>query len=82
MNTFKVNNCFRITDRGYVLSGEIVSGEISSGQSIVIDSDRSIRISSVEFVDYPGGISKVGLLLKIDSDELIAGLIGQIISIV
>jgi hypothetical protein len=60
-----------------------MSGQISAGQSIMIDSETFLKIASVESVNISdrNRISEIGLLLKIDSDEIIAGLVGQTISI-
>ena len=84
MAKFKISGVFEITNRGYVLLGEILEGEIASGGLIHFDSNTTLKIKSIEAVRDSHNPSNLGLIVgvidKIILDQL-RGLTGQIILI-
>jgi hypothetical protein len=84
MAKFKISDVFEITNRGYVLSGEIVDGEIAAGKSIHIGLKESININSVEYVNFKNVKSEIGLMIGIKRGmtfDQLKDLIGQTVSI-
>ena len=85
MTTFKINNIFEITKRGYVLAGDILEGNIESGDLLSIPPRKSLVITSVEFIDYNNGKAKIGLMLgalSVETQNLLKKSIGDTISII
>jgi len=68
---FNVKQIFKLTNRGLVLSGEIVEGIISKGDNLKIQS-KDYEIIAVEMVDNIGEIiAYVGLVIPVfDNDEI------------
>ena len=87
MTQFKVNQIFKITNLGSVVSGDIVEGEIGSGDTIRLETDGQItelKIKSVEFLDYGGGYAEVALMVgMIDNDaiSILEKMSGEVVSI-
>jgi len=82
MAKFKISDVFEITNRGYVLSGEIVDGEIDARN--LIHFDKGIIIKSVESINIKNQEFEVGLLIGyvagMTKDQL-KELLGRTISI-
>jgi GTPase len=87
MAKFKINQIFKITNRGSVVSGEIVEGEISSGDSIQFETGGKItelKIKSVEFLRVKRDLEEVALMVGLVDDDIIAILgkmVGETVSI-
>ena len=79
---FEVSNVFALRSRGsVVLTGRVSAGNIVPGMHILVWLDGglfwSLPIESVEFVDGPGKLSQVGLVLAgqgREEFELLSGL--------
>jgi hypothetical protein len=87
MATFKVNQTFKITNRGEVLSGDIIDGKISPGDFVQLELDGlpiQLKIKSVEYIDHGKGYAEIGLMLgNIDDDvrDVLKSAAGKIIEI-
>ena len=80
MAKFKVNNIFQITNRGQVLTGEIIEGMIGPGYVIKLNDGSILKIKSVEDVDHLKGIAESGLLLE-STNENLSHLVGQVVTV-
>jgi GTPase len=71
---FEIAHVFEITGRGVVLAGQIRSGVVRTGMEIRLALNSGLVITSmvksVEFVDHPGGLADVGLMLDADTPAL------------
>jgi GTPase len=71
---FEITGVFQITGRGVVLAGQIRSGVVRAGMQVQLPLDSGFTITStvksVEFVDGPGRLADVGLILNEESPEL------------
>jgi hypothetical protein len=61
VGTFSVEDIFRITDRGWVLAGE-VEGQISPGYRLAFGNDVVLRVRAVNWI-RTAGPDKFGLLI-------------------
>ncbi len=70
---FEITRVFEITGRGVVLAGQIRSGVVRAGMQVHLPLNGAFTITStvksIEFVDYPGGLADVGLILAEESPE-------------
>ena len=74
MAKFKINQIFNITNRGSVVSGEIVEGEINSGDTIQFETGGKItelKIKSVEFLRVKPDLEEVALMVGLIDDDII-----------
>ena len=58
MNRISVKTAFSLTDRGYVIAGEILEGNIKTGMFVNYPTKSSIvklEIEAVEFIDNVSG---------------------------
>jgi translation elongation factor EF-Tu-like GTPase len=87
MATFKINGVFQITDRGYVLAGEIMEGEITPGNLIHLSFNEvptALKIKLIEYIDHLGNKAEIGLIIGALNEsvpENIKEIIGQTVSI-
>ena len=82
---FKFDDKFNITGRGTVMAGQIISGEISAGNSIYLEDDKTIKISSIEFGRHSEKKEFVGLLIKPENIPLeykLEKLLGKLLIII
>jgi GTPase len=73
MAKFKIDNLFKITNRGQALTGNIIEGEISAGDLIQFSFAGSLinlEIKSIESVRSKGSDSETGLMLGIVSENI------------
>jgi len=70
---FKVKSTFELTHNKIVVTGEILSGEVNANMFLNSGS-LSISINSIEYVDFPEGLSLIGLLFKDKSESELANL--------
>lgn len=72
---FNLLGSFKMTDRGMILSGDIMEGSIKSGDYITFYTGVEIvtfKISALEFIDWVSkGESKIGLVFNYDDDQRI-----------
>ncbi|MEM6633515.1 MAG: hypothetical protein AAF694_27830 [Bacteroidota bacterium] len=72
MATFYIRNSFSITDKGYVLSGDIFEGIISKGDIALIpkgDAQIELEVLGVEMVDKENRETEIGLLFALQARE-------------
>lgn len=87
MAKFKINKIFQITNRGSVLSGEIVEGEIRSGDTIRLETGREItgiKTKSIELLLVKSGFEEVALMVGLIDDvttTILEEAIGKTVSI-
>jgi hypothetical protein len=71
--TFRVEDSFYLAPRrAYVLRGQILAGEVRRGMFVRVGLNDGVDISApidaVEFVDRPGGVSAIGLLMRCEDE--------------
>jgi selenocysteine-specific translation elongation factor len=73
MAIFIIETGFKLTGRGFVITGEIIEGAISAGNRIHTSEIEPLNgkvIRSVEFVDHiRTGTAKIGLLIPCQTVE-------------
>jgi hypothetical protein len=70
---FEITRVFELTGQGVVLAGQMRAGIARPGMQAHLSVDRGFGIAStiksVEFIDYPGGLADVGLILDEEIPE-------------
>ena len=74
-NKFKIRRTFNLNRRGLILCGEITEGHVMNGDMIIINGlNDKIKIQSIEYVDFHGGYSEVGLVITKPEVDLLYGI--------
>lgn len=73
IGSFKIEGSFKLTDRGFVIYGDIASGTVNRGNFFTFNigqQDIKLKIKGVDFLDkMKDKITRIGLTFNYDNRE-------------